>query len=91
MSVPQVKQVDETTGAEAVSGQRLRSFIERIERLEEEKAEIHEDIKEVYSEAKATGFEPKIMRKVVRLRRMDRDKMREEEEILELYKSAVGV
>ena len=79
------------SGGDAVSGQRLRSFIERIERLEEEKSEILEDIKEVYAEAKATGFEPKIMRKLVRLRKMDTEKRREEEEILNLYKDAVGL
>ncbi len=74
-----------------VSGERLKSFIERIERLEEEKAALMEDIREVYGEAKAVGFDAKIMRKVVSLRRMDTDKRREEEEILDLYKVAVGL
>ncbi|NCC22820.1 MAG: DUF2312 domain-containing protein [Alphaproteobacteria bacterium] len=74
-----------------VAGARLKSFIERIERLEEEKAALAEDIKEVYAEAKGTGFDTKTMRKLIRLRKMDGDKRREEDELLELYKSAVGL
>ena len=74
-----------------VSGERLKSFIERIERLEEEKSALMEDIREVYGEAKSVGFDSKIMRKVVTLRRMDSDQRREEEEILDLYKVAVGL
>ena len=73
-----------------VDGARLRSYIERIERLEEEKKSIADDIREVYLIAKGTGFDPKIMKKVVALRRMDRAKRIEEEEILELYLSALG-
>lgn len=68
----------------------LRAFIERVERLEEEKRAIADDIKEVYAEAKGNGFDAKIMRKVVSLRRMDRDKRIEEETILDLYLSALG-
>ena len=74
-----------------VSGQRLKSFIERVERLEQEKAALAEDIKEVYGEAKSVGFDVKIMRKLISLRKMDTEKRREEEEILELYKAAVGL
>lgn len=74
-----------------VSGDRLKSFIERIERLEEEKSGLAEDIREVYGEAKSVGFDVKIIRKVVSLRKMDADKRREEEEILDLYKAAVGL
>lgn len=74
-----------------VSGERLKSFVERIERLEEEKSNLMEDIREVYGEAKSVGFDVKIMRKVVALRRMDNDQRREEEEILDLYKVAVGL
>lgn len=74
-----------------VAGKRLRSFIERIERLEEEKAALAEDIKEIYAEAKGTGFDPKTMRKLIRLRKMDVEKRREEDELLELYKSAIGL
>lgn len=69
----------------------LKAFIERIERLEEEKRALSEDIKEVYAEAKGTGYDVKIMRKIVSLRRQDRHKRREEEEILDLYLSALGM
>lgn len=74
-----------------VSGERLKNFIERIERLEEEKKALTEDIKDVYAEAKATGFEVKIMRKIVSLRKMDTQKRREEDELLDVYKSAIGM
>lgn len=69
----------------------LRAYIERIERLEEEKKALAADIREVYAEAKGNGFEPKIMRKLVSLRRMDQSDRQEEEELLELYRRAVGV
>ncbi len=74
----------------SVDAGHLRAFIERIERLEEEKRAIADDIKEVYAEAKGTGYDVKIMRKIISLRRQDRDKRKEEEEILELYLSALG-
>lgn len=74
-----------------VAGQRLRSFIERIERLEEEKAALMEDLKEVYAEAKGVGFDVKTMRKIVSLRKQDAEKRREESELLDLYKSAIGM
>jgi len=78
-------------GTENVTAKRLTSFIERVERLEEEKAALMEDIKEVFGEAKATGFDVKAMRQVVRLRAMDADKRNEEEAILDTYKNAVGL
>jgi uncharacterized protein (UPF0335 family) len=74
----------------SVDAGHLRAFLERIERLEEEKRAIADDIKEVYAEAKGTGYDVKIMRKIVSIRRMDRDKRREEEEILELSLAALG-
>lgn len=74
-----------------VSGQRLKSFIERIERLEEEKKTLAEDIRDVYSEAKATGFEPKIIRKIISRRKANVEKRREEEELLNLYMAAIGM
>lgn len=74
-----------------VAGKRLKSFLDRIERLEEEKKDLAEDIKEVYAEAKGTGFEPKIMRRIIKLRKMDIEKRREEDELLELYKAAIGM
>lgn len=73
-----------------VSGDRLKMFIDRIERLENEKKGISEDIKEVYGEAKAVGYDPKIIRKVIRLRNMDNEKRREEEELIDLYLAALG-
>ena len=69
----------------------LRSLIERIERLEEEKKAIAADIKEVYGEAKSNGFDTKIMRKVVSLRKKDSAERQEEEAILDLYLSALGM
>jgi len=73
------------------SAARLKSFIERIERLEEEKAATAADIKEVYAEAKGTGFEVKIMRQIIRLRKMESDVRREQEELLDLYMRALGM
>ena len=74
-----------------VSGQRLKSFIERVERLEEEKKGMAEDIRDVYGEAKATGFEPKIIRKVISRRKQNVEKRREEEELVSLYSAAIGM
>ncbi|MFA5041706.1 MAG: DUF2312 domain-containing protein [Bdellovibrionales bacterium] len=74
-----------------VSGDRLRSIIKRIEKLEEDKAAVGDDIKEVYAEAKGTGFDVKIIRQIVRLRKVELEKRRENEELLELYKAAIGM
>lgn len=82
---------NEANDVGGVSGARLKAFIERVERLEEEKAAIAEDIRDVYGEAKATGFSPKIMRKVISLRKSNLEKRREEQELLELYMSAIGM
>lgn len=73
------------------AAEQLRSFIERIERLEEEKANIGSDIKDVYSEAKGTGFDTKIIRQIIRLRKKEAHEREEEEQLLELYRQAVGV
>jgi uncharacterized protein (UPF0335 family) len=70
---------------------RLRLLVERVERLEEEKAELATDIREVYAEAKAVGYDAKIMRQIVRLRKMDPDARSEMEAILDVYKAAVGL
>jgi uncharacterized protein (UPF0335 family) len=70
---------------------RLRLLIERIERLEEEKKGIADDIRDVYAEAKAVGYDPKIMRQIVRLRKMKPDDRSEMEMILETYKNALGL
>ncbi len=74
-----------------IAADHLRSFIERIERLEEEKKGLQDDIKEVYAEAKGTGFDVKIMRKIIQLRKMDKDDLQEQEAVLELYKQALGM
>jgi uncharacterized protein (UPF0335 family) len=78
-------------GSEEVNAGHLRAFIERIERLEEEKKALADDIKDVYAEAKGNGFDVKIMRKIVSLRKQDRDKRQEEDEILGLYMAALGM
>lgn len=82
---------DDRASSEHVNAGHLRAFIERIERLEEEKRALGDDIKAVYGEAKGTGFDPKIIRKIVAIRKQDRDERREEEEILSLYLSALGI
>ncbi|MEI7571953.1 MAG: DUF2312 domain-containing protein [Phenylobacterium sp.] len=69
---------------------RLRTIIERVERLEQEKSEVMEQIKEIFAEAKGGGFDTKIIRKVVRIRKQDRAKRQEEEAILDLYLAAIG-
>jgi len=69
---------------------RLRTIVERIERLEEDKKAVLEDMKEVFAEAKGEGYDVKTLRKVVRLRKQDRAKRQEEEAILDLYLSALG-
>ena len=74
-----------------IVGERLKSFIERIERLEEEKRTLAEDIKEVYAEAKGTGFDTKIMRQLIRIRKRDQDELDEEETLLDVYKRALGM
>ena len=79
-----------TETSQTVAAGQLRTIIERIERLEEEKKTISDDIKEVYSEAKANGYDVKVLRKVIALRKRDLNERQEEEAILELYLQAVG-
>ena len=79
------------TDVTGVSGERLRSFIERIERLEEEKKALSDDIREVYCEAKGTGFDIKVLRQIIRLRKMDASDRNEMQEILDVYKRALGM
>ena len=71
--------------------EQLIQYIERIERLEEEKRGLMADIRDVYAEAKGTGFEPKIMRQLVKMRAMDRDLLNEQDELLQTYRTAVGL
>ena len=77
-------------GVTTVAGERLKSFLDRVERLEEEKSTIAGDIKEVFAEAKGEGYDTKTMRKIIRLRKMDKAKRQEEEALLDLYLSALG-
>ena len=77
--------------AHAVAKDQLRSIVERIERLEEEKKGIADDIKDVYAEAKANGFDTKVLRKVVSLRKRDADERAEEEMVLDTYLHALGM
>ncbi|MBT3992382.1 MAG: DUF2312 domain-containing protein [Rhodospirillaceae bacterium] len=74
-----------------IASERLRTIIERVERLEEEKAALAEDIKEIFSEAKAAGFDVKILRQVIRLRKLDSSDRQEQEAILDLYKRALDM
>ena len=78
-------------GDNSLNGGQLRAFVERVERLSEEKKAIADDIKDVFAEAKGNGFDTKVMRKAIKIRAMDRDKWREEEEILDLYLAALGL
>jgi uncharacterized protein (UPF0335 family) len=79
------------SGAAGIAQGQLRSIVERIERLEEEKAALAADIKEVYAEAKGNGFDTKILRKVIRLRKVDRVEREEEEALLDVYMAALGM
>ena len=74
-----------------VAAERLKSFIERIERLEEEKRALAADIKEVYSEAKGAGFDVKTIRELIKIRRMDEEDLDEREALLDTYKRALGM
>ncbi|MRG55000.1 DUF2312 domain-containing protein [Phyllobacterium sp. SYP-B3895] len=78
-------------GVGGVAAAELRQFIERIERLEEEKTTLQDDIKEVMAEAKGRGYDTKIIRTIVRLRKKDANERKEEEAILELYMNALGM
>jgi uncharacterized protein (UPF0335 family) len=82
--------VTATSAIDSAASGKLKSLIERIERLEEDKAAVAIDLKEVYAEAKGEGFDTKIIRKVVRLRAQDKAKRQEEEALIDLYISAIG-
>ncbi len=81
---------DGTNDKQGIAAEALRHFIERIERLEEEKAALAADIKDVYGEAKSQGFETKVMRTIVRLRKKNRQEREEEQQLLDLYLAAIG-
>ena len=82
---------NQTTDVSGVAGAQLKSFIERIERLMEEVKGLQDDIKDVYAEAKGNGFDVKVMRKIVSLRKRDAAEIEEEETILDLYMQALGM
>lgn len=79
------------TDVGGIAAEQLRSYIERVERLEEEKAGLGADIRVVYAEAKGNGFDPKIMRQIVRLRKMDAQDRQEMEALLDVYRAALAV
>lgn len=83
--------INENTNDESTAASQLRRFIERVERLEEEKAGISDDIRDVYSEAKSQGYDSKIMRQIVKLRKMEPHDRLEMEAILETYKTTLGL
>ena len=74
-----------------IAVERLRSLVERIERLEEEKKALADDIKEIYAEAKSSGFDTKVLRQVIRQRKIDARELEEQETILDLYRRALGM
>jgi uncharacterized protein (UPF0335 family) len=77
--------------AGGIAGEHLKSFIERIERLEEERKALGDDIRDVYAEAKGNGFDVKIMRQIVKIRKMDKDDLDEQEALLDTYLRAIGM
>ena len=77
--------------AQGVARDQLRAFVERIERLEEEKKTIADDVKEVYGEAKAMGFDTKVLRKVIAIRKLDQNERMEQEAVLDTYLHALGM
>jgi len=74
-----------------VAGDQLKSIIQRIEKLEEEKAGLAADVRDIYAEAKANGFDTKVLRQIIRLRKLDESVRAEQEEMLDLYKHALGM
>ena len=74
-----------------IAGEKLMSLIQRIERLEEDRANIGADIREIYREAKGIGFEPKIIRQLIKLRKMEASDRQEEEALIESYMAAIGM
>jgi uncharacterized protein (UPF0335 family) len=91
MAATSALKISAGTTAENFASDRLKSLIERIERLEQEKSDLAADVRDVYAEAKSSGFEPKVMRQVIRLRKMDGNDRNEQEELLDLYKHALGM
>jgi uncharacterized protein (UPF0335 family) len=80
-----------TVSSDSVAQDQIKAFVERIERMEEEKKAIADDIKEIYAEAKGNGFDTKVLRQVVRIRKQDRSERMEQEALLDLYMTALGM
>ena len=74
-----------------IAAEQLRSFVERIERLEEEKKALSDDVRDVYAQAKGSGFDLKVLRQVIRLRKMNNSDRQEQETLLDIYKRALGM
>ncbi|MEK9639338.1 MAG: DUF2312 domain-containing protein [Alphaproteobacteria bacterium] len=83
--------MSEATPSANTSANQLSQYIERIERLEEEKRALMADIRDIYSEARATGFEPKIMRQIIKMRGLDKEVLAEQDILLSTYRAAVGL
>jgi uncharacterized protein (UPF0335 family) len=81
----------DTVSSDSVAQDQLRAFIERIERMEEEKKAIADDIREIYAEAKGNGFDVKVLRQIIRIRKQDHAERMEQEALLELYMAALGM
>jgi uncharacterized protein (UPF0335 family) len=77
--------------AEVIAKDQLTSYITRLERLEQEKSDLSDDIKDIYADAKSSGFDIKALKKVLRLKKMDKNKLAEEEAMVELYRGVLGV
>ena len=80
-----------TVSTDSVAQDQIRAFIERIEKMEEEKQAISDDIKEIYAEAKGNGFDTKVLRQIIRIRKQDHAERMEQEALLELYMAALGM
>ena len=76
---------------EVIAPEQLKQYIDRIESLESDKADIADDIKQVFDEAKANGFDTKIMKQILKIKKLDKDSLAEQEAILDLYRSALGI
>jgi uncharacterized protein (UPF0335 family) len=81
----------DTVSSDSVAQDQLRAFIERIERMEEEKKAIADDIREIYAEAKGNGFDVKVLRQIIRIRKQDHQERLEQEALLDLYMAALGM
>ncbi|HUB45159.1 MAG TPA: DUF2312 domain-containing protein [Acetobacteraceae bacterium] len=89
MAVRAVEKTDTKTGG--VAADRLRSIVERIERLEEERKALGNDIKDIYAEAKSAGFDPKVLRQLIRIRKQEAAEVEEQESLLDVYRRALGM